>query len=322
MGVALDKISFSGRVAIVTGAGRGIGRAYAIELARRGASVVVNDIGGTGTPEGSWADSVVREIRADGGNAVASHDSVATIEGGQGITDAALREFGSVDILINNAGFLRRSMFATMPLQHAKEVIDVHLLGAFYVTQPAWKVMTEKRYGRVLMTSSAASFGMQGNSNYAAAKAGLLGLMNALSLEGAANGILVNSILPYAKTMITVDSPAVGPDSAHNVSMQRELGPRMTTDSVVAAALYLVSSECEMTGQAISALAGRYARTCLMLSDGWLREDVEGVTVEDFREHHERVLDSARMSEPRSLGGELETVIERIRAAEAAGGQG
>ena len=322
MGVALDKISFSGRVAIVTGAGRGIGRAYAIELARRGASVVVNDIGGNGTPEGFWAESVVQEIRADGGNAVASYDSVATIEGGQGITDTALREFGSVDILINNAGFLRRSMFGTMPLQQAKEVIDVHLLGAFYVTQPAWKVMTEKQYGRVLMTSSAASFGMQGNSNYAAAKAGLLGLANALSFEGKANGVLVNSILPYAKTMITVDSPAVGPDSEHNVSMQRELGPRMTTDSVVAAALYLVSSECEMTGQAISALAGRYARTCLMLSDGWLREDVEGVTVEDFRDHHERVLDSTRMSEPRSLGGELETVIKRIRAAEAAGGQG
>ena len=317
----MNKISFAGRVAIVTGAGRGIGRAYALELARRGASVVVNDIGGVGTPEGPWADVVVQEIKASGGKAAASYDSVATIEGGQGITDTALREFGSVDILINNAGFLRRHMFADMPLQHAKEVIDVHLLGAFYVTQPAWKVMAQKRYGRVLMTSSAAAFGMQANSNYCAAKAGLLGLVNALSLEGEANGILVNSVLPYAKTMITVDSPAVGPDSGHNVAMQKELGPRMTTESVAAATLYLVSSECKLTGQAISALAGRYARTCLMLSEGWLREDVEGVAVEDFRDHLADVMDTP-MSEPGSLGGELEIVIGQLRAGKSDRAQG
>lgn len=313
----MERISFEGQVAIVTGAGRGIGRAYAIELARRGASVVVNDLGGLGTPDGPWADAVVAQIRADGGKAVASHHSVSTPEGGQGITDTAIAAFGAVDVVINNAGFLRRAMFGAMPLQHVKEVLDVHLLGAFYVTQPAWKVMAERRYGRVLFTSSAAAFGMQGNSNYCAAKAGLLGLANALSKEGEDLNIRVNAILPYARTMITVDSPAIGAEAIHNVGMQNELGPRMTTDSVVAAALYLASSECALNGQAISALAGRYARASLALTQGWLREDVEGVTPEHFRGNLAKVTDPASLTEVGSLGAELEDVIARVRALDA-----
>jgi NAD(P)-dependent dehydrogenase (short-subunit alcohol dehydrogenase family) len=313
----LDKISFAGQVAIVTGAGRGIGRAHAIELARRGASVVVNDIGGVGTAEGPWADKVVQEIKSAGGQATSSHHSVSTIEGGQGITDTAVREFGTLDILINNAGYLRRGMFADIPLQHAKEVIDVHLMGAFYVTQPAWKIMLAKHYGRVIITSSAAGFGMQSNCNYAAAKAGLIGLMHALAQEGPALGIKVNAILPYAKTMITVDSPAVGPDAARNVAMQNELGPRMTTDSVTAAALYLASSNCELNGESISALAGRYARTFFAQTQGWLREDVEGITIEDICEHLDEIMGSTRIHEPKSLGGELEVVVDRVRAIKA-----
>ncbi|MDO8776538.1 MAG: SDR family NAD(P)-dependent oxidoreductase [Burkholderiaceae bacterium] len=313
----MKRISFEGQVAIVTGAGRGIGRAYAMELARRGASVVVNDIGGVGKQEGSWADVVVEQIQAEGGKAAASHHSVSTPEGGQGITDMALSEFGGVDIVINNAGFLRRAMFETMPLEYVKEVLDVHLLGAFYVTQPAWKVMAARRYGRVLFTSSAAAFGMQGNSNYCAAKAGLLGLANALSKEGEDLNIRVNAILPYARTMITVDSPAIGAEAIHNVAMQKELGPRMTTDSVVAAAVFLASKQCVLNGQAISALAGRYARTSLVLTQGWLRKDVEGVTVEDFQENLDKVIEPGTRTEASSLGAELEDVIMRIRALDA-----
>jgi NAD(P)-dependent dehydrogenase (short-subunit alcohol dehydrogenase family) len=310
----LEDISFAGQVAIVTGAGRGIGRAYAIELARRGASVVVNDVGGVGTPEGAWADAVVSDIRAMGARAVPSYDSVATIEGGQGITDTAVREFGTVDIVINNAGSLRRGMFADVPLQHAREIIDVHLLAGFYVTQPAWKIMMTKRYGRVVFTSSAASYGMQANSNYVAAKAGLLGLTSALALEGESVGIKVNSILPYAKTLITVDSPAVGPEAQKAVQLQSELAPRMTMESVAAAALYLASPACSITGQAISALAGRYARTFLALAEGWLRNDVEGVSIEDFRDHLDEMIDSSRSFEPKSLIGELVATIHRVRA--------
>jgi len=312
----LDKISFAGQVAIVTGAGRGMGRAYATELARRGASVIVNDVGGVGTPEGSWANHVVEEIRSAGGRAIASYDSVATIEGGQAITDAALREFGTVDIVINNAGFLRRGMFETMSLLEIKEIIDVHLMGAFYVTHPAWKVMAGKKYGRVVMISSAASFGMKANSNYVAAKAGLLGLTSALAWEGEECGILVNSVLPYARTMINVDRPAVGPDATSVVGLQKQLWPRMTVESVSAATLYLASSDCTITGQAISALAGRYARTSLTLNKGWLRKDVEGITIEEFRDHLGEIIDSSRTFEPRSLSGELEDVIERVRAIE------
>ena len=168
-----NKINFDGQVAIVTGSGRGIGRAYALALGSRGAAVVVNDIGGVGSAE-PWADLVVAEITGKGGKAVANYDSVATLEGGQAITQAALRAFGTVDILINNAGFVRRAMFADLSGEQIKDIIDVHLLGAFYTTQPAWKIMQAKNYGRVLMTSSGATFGMQANCNYSAAKAGIL----------------------------------------------------------------------------------------------------------------------------------------------------
>jgi NAD(P)-dependent dehydrogenase (short-subunit alcohol dehydrogenase family) len=310
----LNRISFDGQVAIVTGAGRGIGRAHALELAARGASVVVNDIGGIGTSEGSWADAVVNEITGTGGNAVASHDSVMTSEGGRAITALALGTFGTVDILINNAGFLRRGMFSDMPMEHAREIIDVHLMGAFHVTQPAWKIMMAKGYGRVLMTSSAASFGMQGNCNYAAAKAGLIGLSNALAEEGRPRGVLVNAILPYAKTMITVDSPAVGPDAQHNVGLQDALGPRMTIGSVVAAALYLVSAQSSITGEAISALAGRYARAFFALSAGWYREDVDTIRAEDIAVHINDIMNSSDIIDPGTLGGELEIVSRNLES--------
>jgi NAD(P)-dependent dehydrogenase (short-subunit alcohol dehydrogenase family) len=308
------RITYAGQVAIVTGAGRGIGRSYALELAQRGAKVVVNDVGGVNSAERPWADQVVDEIRAAGGIAVASYASVATIEGGQQITDTALESFGTVDLVINNAGFLRRGMFADTPLEQSLEVINVHLMGAFYVTQPAWKVMLAKNYGRVLLTSSAASFGMQANSNYVAAKAGLLGLMSALAAEGQDRGICVNAILPYARTMITVDSPSVGPDANSVVGMQAQLRPRMSMASVVAAALYLTSSSSTVNGQAVSTLAGRYARTFPVLSEGWLRDNPETVTVEDFRDHLAQVLASGHEFEPRSLSGELEDTLRRVRA--------
>lgn len=312
-------ISYAGQTAIVTGAGRGIGRSYALELARRGAKVVVNDLGGLESPEGPWADAVVREIRDSGGEAVACHASVATAAGGEAITEAALEAFGAVDVVINNAGFLRRGMFAETPIAQSLEVINVHLMGAFHVTQPAWRVMLARKYGRVLMTSSAASFGMQANSNYVAAKAGLLGLTSALAAEGEEHGIFVNAILPYARTMITVDSPAVGPEKNSVVGMQAQLRPRMSMDSVTSAALYLTSAQCRVTGQAISTLAGRYARTYLALAEGWLCADPDTVTAEDFRDRLGEALDGGRPFEPKSLAGELADVIRRVEAATGEG---
>lgn len=310
-----ERISFEGQIAIVTGGGRGIGRAHALELARRGAAVVVNDVARDDPSGPGRAEIVVEEIVASGGRAVASLHDVASEEGGIAITDLALSAFGTVDILINNAGHLRRGMFADVPMAHIREVIDVHLMGAFHVTQPAWRVMMEKGYGRILMTSSAASFGMQANSNYVTAKAGLLGLANALAEEGRERGVLVNSILPYAKTMITKESPAFGPDAQRNVGLQDQLGPRMTLNSVVAAALALVSPASTVSGAAISAVAGRYARTFFALNEGIFYPDVDAVSVEDIACDMERILTAGVILEPGNLGGELELVSALVNGA-------
>jgi len=311
----MERISFAKQVAIVTGSGRGIGRSYALELARRGASVVVNDIGEGERPGTSRAQSVVDEIHSGGGCAVASEHDVATVNGGQALTDLAMLRFGSVDIVINNAGFLRRGMFDDLPANHIQQVIDIHLLGAFYVTQPAWKHMKRNGYGRVVLTSSAASFGMQGNSNYVAAKAGLLGLVAALSLEGADHGIKVNGILPLARSMITVDSPATAvsaPDAAANVAIQRELGDSATLEAVAAATLYLASDQCSISGLSISAVAGRYSRTFVGVTEGWLSSDVVSVSPEDFRDNLAEVVDSSAVTEVKSMSDEYARVLDRV----------
>src|SRR3954463_8838143 len=202
-GVSVAEISFDGRVAIVTGAGGGLGRTYALELARRGASVVVNDLGGSVNGEGgsdAAAQKVVDEIKAAGGEAVANYDSVATPEGGENIVKSAVDAFGKVDVVINNAGILRDKSFAKMTLDDIHAVLDVHLKGAFYVSQPAFKVMKDNNYGRFVFTASNATFGNFGQTNYAAAKMGLVGLSNTIAVEGARNGILSNVIMPVART--------------------------------------------------------------------------------------------------------------------------
>jgi len=202
-------IRFDGQAAIVTGAGGGLGRTYALELARRGAMVLVNDLGGARDGSGSStrpADAVVEEITAAGGTAVANYDSVATVEGGQAIVQAALDAFGRVDILINNAGILRDKSFAKMTPDMWQAVLDVHLHGAFHVTQPAFQVMKERGYGRIVFTTSAAGlFGNFGQANYSAPKMGLVGLMNTLKIEGAKYDIKVNTVAPLAATRLTRD---------------------------------------------------------------------------------------------------------------------
>lgn len=303
-----ETISFEGQVAIVTGAGRGIGRAHALELARRGAAVVVNDLGCDEPGNISRAGLVVEEIIRAGGRAVASMDSVSTEEGGQALTDLALATFGTVDVLINNAGYLQRGMFADLTIAQIRFVVDVHLMGAVHVTQPAWKVMLAKGYGRILMTSSAASFGMQANCNYVAAKCGLIGLTNALAEEGRAHNVLVNSILPYAQTMINKDSPSIGPEAGHVVGLQQQLRPRMMMNSVVAVALALLSRESTVTGEAISTLAGRCAKTFLAQNEGVYYPEVEELTVEDVARDIEKILTAGPILEPGSLVGELEIV--------------
>jgi NAD(P)-dependent dehydrogenase (short-subunit alcohol dehydrogenase family) len=271
-------IDFQDRVAIVTGAGGGLGRAYATLLASRGAAVVVNDLGGSvrGTGEGAdSADSLVAEIEAAGGSAVAEYSSVATPEGGKAIVDKAIDTFGRVDILINNAGILRDVTLAKMEWEDLEAVLGVHLEGAFYVTQPAFISMREQGYGRIVLTSSGSGiFGNFGQTNYAAAKAGLLGLMNALKLEGAKYGITVNAIAPIAQTRMTEEILGEMADNFH-------------PDSVAPAVAYLVSEECELSGELWSIGGGSVSRVFTGLCQGYFKHpEADGpISIEDVAEH-------------------------------------
>ncbi len=212
----MNEIRYDDRVAVITGAGGGLGRSYALYLAARGASIVVNDLGGTTDGQGNdrkAADSVVAEIHALGGKAVANYDSVATAAGGARIVQAAMDTFGCVDIVINNAGILRDASLVKMSSDSFDTLIDVHLKGAFYVTQPAFRVMKERGYGRVVYTASGAGlFGNFGQANYAAAKMGLVGLSSVTAIEGAKYNIKSNVITPIARTRLTEDLMGVTGD--------------------------------------------------------------------------------------------------------------
>lgn len=247
----MSGLRFDGRVAIITGAGGGLGRSHALELARRGAQVLVNDLGGAVDGSGSSdsaADRVVAEITALGGVAAANHDSVATAVGGKAIVAAAIDAFGRVDVLVNNAGILRDKAFHKMDDAMIESVIDVHLKGALYVSQPAYRLMREQGYGRIVNTSSASGlFGNFGQANYGAAKAGLAGLTRVLALEGASHGIKVNAIAPIAATRMTEE-------------VLGNLATKVSPDSVSPLVAYLASADCSVNGHVYSVAGGRIAR--------------------------------------------------------------
>ena len=254
-------IRFDDRVAIVTGAGAGLGRVYALELAARGAKVVVNDLGGArdGAGEGSStpADEVVEEIRKAGGEAVANYDSVATAEGGQAMVDAAIQAFGRLDILINNAGILRDRTLVKMEPENWDAVMDVHLKGAYNVTRPAFIQMRENRYGRIIFTSSAAGlYGNFGQTNYSAAKMGLIGFMNTLKLEGDKHDIKVNTIAPVAATRLTEDI------------LPPEILAKLKPEFVAPFVLYLCSEQCPVTGAIYNAGMGYFNRVAFATGPG------------------------------------------------------
>ncbi|MGH9003527.1 MAG: SDR family oxidoreductase, partial [Acidimicrobiia bacterium] len=247
----MAQIGFEGKVAIVTGAGGGLGREHALLLASRGAQLVINDLGGavdgTGASTGP-AQTVVEEIEAAGGVAVADTNSVASREGGEAMVKAALEAFGRIDIVINNAGILRDKSFANMTDELWDPVLDVHLRGAMCVTRAAWPHLREQAYGRVVCTSSAAGvFGNFGQTNYAAAKMGLVGFTRALAQEGAKYNIKANAIAPVAKTRMTED--ILGP-------LVDKLDPGLVSPVVA----LLVSEECPVTGHVFSVGGGRVAR--------------------------------------------------------------
>lgn len=300
-----QKVQFSGQVAVVTGAGRGLGRTFSIDLAQRGAAVAVNDI------SREAADEVVDTIRSSGGEATAVYDSVATQQGGRSIVDAALNEFGAVDIVIANAGIMRNAYFEDITPEMLEAVLDVHVKGAFFVLQAAWTRMREGRYGRVvLMGSAGGMFAMQGASNYATAKGGLYGLGRALAYEGAPHGILVNTVLPRAATSIASADPV--PDYARNAGYSDELKKlvetRRTTESVAALVSFLASRECQATGETFSAALGRYARVFVGVTDGWLERDLASVDADAISHHMNEIMDLSHYTVPRNAYDEIRNV--------------
>ncbi len=251
------RMRFDDRVAIVTGAGTGLGRAYALELARRGARVVVNDLGGArdGTGKGSKspADQVVEEIKRAGGEAVANYDNVATPDGGENIVRTALDAFGRVDMLINNAGILKDKSFLKMEPENWKAVLDVHLNGAYFVTRPAMAVMKNNGYGRIVMTTSAAGlYGNFGQTNYSAAKTALVGLMNTLKLEGMKHNIHINTIAPIAASRLTEDV------------MPPELFEKSKPEFVVPLVMVLCSEACQESGGIFNCGMGYFNRAAVL----------------------------------------------------------
>ena len=254
---------FEGKVAIVTGAGHGLGRSHALAFAERGAKVVVNDLGGSvhGEGQSDAADAVVAEIQAAGGNAVANKASVADRDGAKSIVDDAVAAFGTVDIVVNNAGILRDKSFKNMTLDEFDLVIDVHLRGTAYVTYFAWPIMYQKNWGRVVFTSSTSGiFGNFGQANYGTAKMGMLGLMNVLAIEGAGHNVRVNCLAPGAATRMTASVPGSTIDLS-------KPPPAMSPALVTPAVLYLCSEDAP-SAHTIHAAGGRFSRSQTFTNQG------------------------------------------------------
>ena len=288
----MSTLSFDRKVAIITGAGGGLGRQHALLLARRGALVVVNDLGGsvdgTGSSE-SAAQKVVDEITAAGGEAIANYDSVATPEGGESIVKTAVDTFGRIDIVINNAGILRDKSFHNMTPDLMNPVFDVHLKGAFHVTRPAWLHMREQGYGRIVSTSSAAGiFGNFGQTNYGAAKMGLVGFTRVLALEGAKYNIKANAIAPLALTRMTED--IMGP-----------LGDKLAPELITPIAAWLAHEDCDVSGEVYSVGGGRVARVFIGETKGFYKSDL---SLEDIRDNWSTIRDTDGYFVPANIGEE------------------
>ena len=296
-------IDFTDQAVIVTGAGRGLGRHYALEFARRNANVVVNDLGcsvdGVGD-DPSVADLVVEEIQSTGGRGVASYESVRTPEGGAAIVKTALDNFGRVDAVVSNAGIVEMMPFEDIPSKNWQRMINTHLDGGFHVSQPAYKVMKEQGYGRlVFIASSAGAFGMPYGTHYAAAKAGIIGLTNNIALEGQSHGILANAVLPFALTRMSGE--------AEEGSLLALSPPEVVVPMVV----YLASRACRVSHQNYSVLAGRYARVLIGAADGWVFSGGTA-TADDVLAHFDEVSSTESFTIPESIVDEMEAVAKRL----------
>lgn len=288
----MSTLGFDGKVAVITGAGGGLGRQHALLLASRGAFLVINDLGGSVDGSGSDASAaqkVVDEIVAAGGEAVANHDSVSTPEGGEAIIKTAVDAYGRVDIVINNAGILRDKTFHNMTPDLVDAVIDVHLRGAFNVTRPAWILMREQKYGRIISTSSAAGiFGNFGQANYGAAKMGLVGFTRVLAQEGAKYNIKANAIAPLALTRMT--EALLGP-----------LGEKLEPGLISPIVAWLSHEDCDVSGEVYSVGGGRVARVFIGETPGYFKRDL---TLEDVRDNWEQIRNTEGYSIPNGVPDE------------------
>ncbi|RAY13446.1 short-chain dehydrogenase [Actinomadura craniellae] len=300
----MSELRFDGRVAVVTGAGHGLGRQHALELAGRGAKVVVNDLGGDrhggGGASGGPAQQVVDEIVKAGGEAVTNPDNVATPEGAEAIVQAAIDAFGKIDIVINNAGILRDRSFRNMSPEEFDSVIAVHLRGSFLVSRAAWSHLRDQGYGRVVNTSSPAGlFGNFGQANYSAAKMGLVGLTRTLAAEGAKYGIKANVIAPIAWTRMTEDV------------IPADFADQLGVDKVTPLVTYLAHESNETTGEIYTVGGGKIARVFVAETDGWVQKGEQ--TAEDVRDHWEQVNDGTSYTVPKNIGEQTMALFQALQ---------
>ena len=314
-------IDFSGQVAVITGAGGALGSAFCRELARRGAAVVANDLGGDPTGRGGstgYADAIVADLAAMGARAIANYDTVATAAGGQAIIDAALDAFGRVDIVISNAGNQRNGAFGSLSEEDVEAVFAVHVKGAFNVCQPAYRVMGQQGYGRlVLVSSQSGIFGNPFRANYGSAKTALIGLMNVIAQE-APSGVVINTLFPNAQGGRLGGTPiAERPD----IAFLKAAGERtrhfiegMKPDFVAALACYMASRNCDSSQHMYSVLGGKYSRLFIGLTQGWYSPGPDAPSCDDIAAHIGDIDDRSRYDVPLSGLDEMDAVLAARRA--------
>lgn len=299
----MNDLGFDSRVVIITGAGGGLGREHALMFAERGASVVVNDVGGSLDGSGSSdgpAQHVVDEIRSLGGQASVDQNSVADADGAADIVRTAIETYGRIDIIVNNAGILRDRSFPKMTVEDMECVLDVHLLGAFHVTKAAWPHFREQSYGRIVSTTSAAGlFGNFGQVNYAAAKMGIVGMSNVLAIEGAKSNIRSNVIAPIARTRMTEE--VLG-------KILDRVDPKLVSPLV----MWLSHEECPVSGRIYTVGGGRVARLFVGMGPGWTRTDGD-LCVEDVRDHFAEIDDTTDSSVPESINDDFRALARALR---------
>jgi NAD(P)-dependent dehydrogenase (short-subunit alcohol dehydrogenase family) len=302
----VDTYTFEGRVAVITGAGRGIGRAYARLLAERGADVVVNDLGGSmqGTGgDGAVAAAVAAEIDAGGGTAVADDNDVASPAGARALVDSALQRFGRIDVLINNAGIIRWAGLPEADLDNLERHLAVHVLGSFNTTRAAWPHMVERSYGRIVMTTSSGIFGLPQNLSYATAKAAVIGLTRSLATTSADHGIRVNLIAPAASTRMAGEAD----DADRTGGAARSMSP----DLVAPMAAFLAHEACPVNGEMYEAGAGRFSRIFIASTAGYVSTNP---TIEDVARHWEAINAESGYVVPTDLPDWSTSFLSHLRA--------